>query len=139
MPRDEEEGTVKRDGNQLRYLASRYAEEAAEPLVLVVSTPSGGLVLPMPEEDIVHLGRSRDCELTIPDISVSRRHLRLFPKTREIEDLGSANGSAYDGRNLAPHTRVRFELGNAIRLGDVTIYVHAARTVVAPDAAPASA
>lgn len=136
---EEDEGTVKRDGKQLASMASRLMQELSEPLVLVVSTPSGGLILPVPEEDVVHLGRSRECELPIPDISVSRRHLRLFVRAREIEDLGSANGSSYDGVALEPHTRVRIELGQAIRLGDVTVYVHAARTVVAPDAAPASA
>lgn len=107
-----------------------------EPLVLVVST---GLVLPIPEGDVIHIGRARDCEITIPDISVSRRHLRLLVRERLIEDVGSANGSAYDGAVLPPHARVPFQLGRPIRLGNVTVFIHPARAIVAPDAAPASA
>ncbi len=89
--------------------------------------------MPLPESSPLILGRAPECEVTVADPSVSRRHLRvIIEEDIRIVDLGSANGSQYDGRALAPYEEVRIQLGRPIMLGSVTLFVHAAQSVVAP-------
>jgi len=47
----------------------------------------------------VTLGRSTDCDITLPSSEVSRHHARLYVKDGilKIEDLGSSNGSRING------------------------------------------
>ncbi len=48
------------------------------------------------------LGRASDCDVTIPDRYLSRRHAKLFARDGRwwIEDLGSRNGTSRNGRRL---------------------------------------
>ncbi len=48
------------------------------------------------------MGREPGCEIVIPDRQVSRYHARLTPNTQGIvlEDLGSKNGTYYNGELL---------------------------------------
>ncbi|HEY3664748.1 MAG TPA: FHA domain-containing protein [Polyangiaceae bacterium] len=61
----------------------------------------------------LYLGRSPDCELSISDPAVSRRHARLWvsPAQIVIEDLGSQNGVHVNG--------VRIQGPCELRAGDV--------------------
>jgi len=61
----------------------------------MVFAPGGVRVHTLPEEGAVVLGRSDDCDVTIDDASMSRRHARIDVKgdLLTIEDLGSANGT----------------------------------------------
>ena len=45
------------------------------------------------------LGRSSECEIHLPIITVSRNHARIFLRNEEytIEDLGRANGTYVSG------------------------------------------
>jgi hypothetical protein len=64
------------------------------------------------------LGRSRDCEIVLDDVGISRRHAQLRPRDGgwTIEDLGSTNGVIINGeeirgvRTLQPGDRI--ELGS---------------------------
>ena len=104
-----------------------------EPLVAIVTTSAGGIILPVPERSPFIVGRGADCELTIPDLSVSRRHLRIsVGNDLRVEDLSSANGTSYEGRRLRPYEETVIELGRALTIGSVTVFVHAAQAVVAP-------
>ncbi|MBS2013120.1 MAG: sigma 54-interacting transcriptional regulator [Deltaproteobacteria bacterium] len=104
-----------------------------EPLVAVVSSASGGAIVPLPEKGSFILGRAVECEVTIADPSVSRRHLRVTVEEGiRIEDLGSANGTTYEGRRLAPYEETTIEIGKPLTLGSATLFVHAAQSVVAP-------
>jgi pSer/pThr/pTyr-binding forkhead associated (FHA) protein len=49
------------------------------------------------------LGRLPECEITLNDPSVSRRHARLFSEDGawRIEDLGSTNGVKVNGQRVA--------------------------------------
>ncbi|MDB5217912.1 MAG: hypothetical protein JWO86_5839, partial [Myxococcaceae bacterium] len=38
-----------------------------EPLVAIVTTSAGGIILPVPERSPFIVGRAADCELAIPD------------------------------------------------------------------------
>jgi hypothetical protein len=63
------------------------------------------------------IGRSRDCDIVLEDSGISRRHaqLRPGPDGWEIEDLGSTNGVAVNGRPV--HERQPLAPGDLIELG----------------------
>ncbi len=79
-------------------------------------------------EAAIVLGRSPDCEVTIPGALVSRRHAQIAPDSDEwfLEDLGSANGTVVNGqqvervrlqrRRLAEHRRLPAHLRPRRRL-----------------------
>jgi hypothetical protein len=78
-----------------------------------------------------------DLDLT-PDaglaLGVSRRHARLAHTSLSviIEDLGSANGTFYNGRRLPPHQAQELQDGDELVLGKLAVRVHFA-TVDASD------
>ena len=104
-----------------------------EPLVAIASFSSGGIILPIPERSPFIVGRGSDCDLAISDVSVSRRHLRVtIGDDLRVEDLASANGTSYEGQPLKPYAETVIELGRALTLGSVTVFIHPAQAVVAP-------
>jgi hypothetical protein len=64
----------------------------------------------------VVIGRSRDCDVQVPDANVSRRHaeLRQEGTTYWIVDLDSTNGVAVNGRR---QSRTKLQSGDTITLG----------------------
>jgi DNA-binding NtrC family response regulator len=111
----------------------RIGPLSEEPLVAVVSSSKGAQIIPLPEKSPFLLGRAAECEVTIVDTSVSRRHLRMIVgDDLRIVDLGSANGTTYEGNALEPYAETVVELARPIALGGVTLLVHAAQSVVAP-------
>jgi two-component system, NtrC family, response regulator AtoC len=104
-----------------------------EPLVAIINSALGGTIVPLPERSPFSIGRAAECEVTIADVSVSRRHLRVIvDDVVKIEDLGSANGTTYMGEALEAYRETRVELGRPITIGSVTLFLHAAQSVVAP-------
>ena len=72
------------------------------------------------------IGRAADqCELVVAHATVSRRHARLSlaGEALQIEDLGSTNGTAVDGRAARTGQPMAFQAGSTIRLGDVKLAV----------------
>jgi class 3 adenylate cyclase len=72
------------------------------------------------------VGRAADqCLLVVAHPTVSRRHARLglAGEALQIEDLGSTNGTAVDGRKVRAGQPVSFQAGSTIRLGDVKLTV----------------
>jgi hypothetical protein len=63
------------------------------------------------------LGRSRDCDVVIDDANISRRHAAVRPSGGSwiIEDLGSTNGVAINGRRIAAPQSLK--AGDTIELG----------------------
>ncbi|MBX3189072.1 MAG: sigma 54-interacting transcriptional regulator [Labilithrix sp.] len=99
----------------------------------MLNSSAGGTIVPLPERSPFIVGRASECELAVADPSVSRRHLRVVVgDDLRIEDLGSANGTSYDGRRLRPYEEAVVELGRPITLGSATMFLHAAQSVVAP-------
>jgi adenylate cyclase len=79
--------------------------------------------------EAVVLGRPRegihvDIDLT-PDLGVSRPHARISISDGHywIEDLGSANGTELDGKQIKGKGKLRLEPGHPIRISDTTIEV----------------
>jgi hypothetical protein len=68
----------------------------------------------------VVLGRSRSCDIRLPDVNVSRRHaeMRQEGATYWIVDLDSMNGTVVNGR---PVERERLHDGDTITLGSTEI------------------
>ncbi len=112
---------------------------SSEPLVAVVNDASGGWLVPLPDKTQLIVGRSAECDLSIPDPTVSRRHVRIHVGTElAIEDLGSANGTTYDAKPLRSFERTMIELGHPIRIGDARLFIHAARGVLSASASATS-
>src|ERR1700677_2324879 len=64
------------------------------------------------------IGRSRDCDIVLDDVGISRRHAEIRPGQDgwTVEDLGSTNGVLVNGRNTrgpqSLHSGDRVELGS---------------------------
>ena len=71
-------------------------------------------------KETVIIGRSPECDLSIHDILLSRRHCRITPEgdTWVVSDLGSKNGTRVGGD---PAFEVKLRDGDVIRLGKTAI------------------
>ncbi len=85
-------------------------------------------------EDGLVVGRNSQCGLVIQDVSVSRQHARVMLRADGfwIEDLGSSNGTARNGRKEG-----QFELrpGDLISFGAVAFDVVGVAAATSPAAA----
>jgi len=86
------------------------------------------------------LGRTQDCDIAVPDASVSRRHARItVSENITLEDLGSSNGTRVGGRSLRPKEPVSIGPGSIVSLGSATIILQQAHAIVPhPTPAPPS-
>jgi hypothetical protein len=75
----------------------------------------------------VLLGRSPECQVTLEDPLVSRRHARVVIEddTAVIHDLGSRNGVRVNGRRIQEPTRLKD--GDRLRLGTQELVFFAMR------------
>jgi len=65
-------------------------------------------------------GRSRECDVRIPDANVSRRHaeVRQEGATHWVVDLGSTNGTEVNGRRVE---RSKLSDGDRITIGSTDV------------------
>jgi transcriptional regulator with PAS, ATPase and Fis domain len=96
---------------------------------LLVFWPSGSRSFVLPTSGDVAIGRAEDCLVSIPEPSLSRRHVVIHAQPpRTLEDLGSSNGTVVDGRRIEPRARVPFvRTGTLVEIGDATLVLEAAR------------
>ncbi len=68
------------------------------------------------DRDEVTVGRSPDCEIFLDDVTVSRRHARLWKTGARytIEDAGSLNGTFVNRRRVERH---ELEDGDELQIG----------------------
>ena len=92
---------------------------APEPPREVVTLTINGRVHPITADRVV-LGRSRECDIRVPDGNVSRRHAEIVREegTYLLVDLDSTNGTDVNGR---PVTRRALADGDTIRLGGTDV------------------
>ena len=66
------------------------------------------------------LGRSRECDVRVADLNVSRKHAEVRDEDGDLVlvDLGSTNGTLLNGR---PVDRQRLQDGDTITLGSTEI------------------
>lgn len=71
-------------------------------------------------KNAVTIGRSPDCELSVHDILLSRRHCRIEPDGNQwiLADLGSKNGTRVGGNAVI---RAPLTDGDVIRMGNTAI------------------
>lgn len=72
--------------------------------------------VPVSSERSLIIGRSRGCDLRLPDSDASRRHAEIYEAADGyvLRDLGSTNGTFVNDRNVQEH---RLEPGDRIRIG----------------------
>ena len=69
------------------------------------------------------VGRSRTCDISVSDPSISRRHVVLTTSDGKIllKDLGSSNGTFINGDRVQDHGELRD--GDALGLGDADLKI----------------
>lgn len=80
--------------------------------------PAAGLPFPRGAETTFSIGRDRNCDLVIEDMTVSRVHARL-ERTGDgwlLADLGSTNGTRVNGWLVRDRVKVR--AGDVVRFGE---------------------
>jgi phosphoserine phosphatase RsbU/P len=107
--------------------------------LLVRKGVRAGQRLPLEGETIV-LGRSPDCDITLPSPSISRQHARLFRQQEKwfLEDMRSRNGTVVNNQVISAPTLLR--TNDHIRICDFEAIFHSApgtMTALA-EAAPAA-
>ena len=66
------------------------------------------------------LGRSRDCDIVLDDVNVSRRHAEVRPSggSWTVRDLGSTNGVKVNGRRARAHRAPQsLKPGDVVEMG----------------------
>ena len=86
------------------------------PNLIAIEGPLKGQTFPLREATV--LGRSIEADLRLDDLAISRRHARisLVGDKHFIEDLGSGNGTAVNGKTIAAPTPLKD--GDRIELAD---------------------
>ncbi|HUL76540.1 MAG TPA: SpoIIE family protein phosphatase [Vicinamibacteria bacterium] len=89
--------------------------------------------------DRVVLGRSRDCDLILPDVLLSRRHAEIVPGPHGwlLRDLGSLNGTRLNGVRVEREEALRD--GDRIGMSDWSLVFHEAKAPSDPALAVAGA
>jgi hypothetical protein len=114
---------------RLQFLARvlGHVPAPSRPALALLWLDAGGEVvaLPIDREEIV-VGRAAECDVTLDDPCVSRRHCVLRPVGEargvvEIEDLGSSNGTKVNGRLLPERGRRLVREGDVIELGGIAL------------------
>jgi DNA-binding NtrC family response regulator len=115
-------------GHAATTMEACESQTTAHSIALLVRCAAGVAMCPIRDASGVTLGRSPECDVVIEDASVSRRHalLRLAPEPT-IEDLGSRNGTAVDGRRIDPGLAVPIEVGTCVELGTASVFLVRAR------------
>ena len=72
---------------------------------------------------VLAIGRNPDCDITLPDVSVSPRHAELILRFSElrIKNLCSINGTRVNGVRI--QTKTRLQPGDEISIGSYSILV----------------
>lgn len=67
-------------------------------------------------KNVLEIGRDADCDITIEDRQVSRHHARVFIRDGSVQilDLGSKNGTFFDGEQIGGE--IRLSDGDAIQI-----------------------
>ena len=71
------------------------------------------------DKDIIYVGRSKDNDIQMNNLTVSRHHLKIVNKRGQyfIEDLNSTNGTYFNGGRIEPGTEIGVKEGLPIITG----------------------
>jgi methylglyoxal synthase len=79
------------------------------------------------------VGRSPECDLPLEGADLSRQHGKFWIKDDYyyFADLGSSNGSLFNGELANPHQEYLLNIGDTIRLGDFVLKMEPAEEIAA--------
>lgn len=85
----------------------------------VTIVTSAGSTTKKVDGDVLTVGRAENCDLTINQDTLSRRHLTVSLRDGFcwVEDHGSSNGTFVSGRRIQPHTPVRLKPDDQVSMG----------------------
>ncbi len=92
-------------------------------MAYIILTSDGEEIERRAIRDATTIGRSPECDVSVRDIQLSRRHCRI-EKTAQgwiVLDLGSKNGTRRHGHSL---TRAALADGDVLRLGKIKVAFH---------------
>ena len=89
--------------------------------VLCYTTPDGEAVEKVLDPGIYVIGRTASSDIQIPISKVSRLHARLEVTEQgcTLEDVGSSNGTFYQGNRVDAHVKIPMLPGTTFVIGDV--------------------
>ncbi len=90
---------------------------------LTVSLPDGTEAVHDLVENLITIGRVDDNMIEIPDASVSSRHAQLSKDDADyvLRDLGSTNGTRFNGREAAEGEDFKLSDGDQVTFGNVAV------------------
>lgn len=88
--------------------------------LLVNGGPSAGTIVEVTGA-LLTIGRGSECDVVIPDASISRRHVQIIRQESGLyaQDLGSRNGTAINGQRLSAPRRL--EDGDTLTVGNIPL------------------
>lgn len=88
----------------------------------VLNTPFKGFCFYLEKYESL-VGRLEDCDIILPDASLSSHHCRIIKETNRIRivDLGSTNGTRINGTIITEQT---LQVGDELQIGAVLITMH---------------
>ena len=90
---------------------------------LQVTLPDGSEVTHELTEDVVTIGRLPDNTVQIDDPSVSSHHAQLTLSDQDyvLQDLGSTNGTRFNGSTVEAEQENKLQDGDKIRFGSINV------------------
>src|ERR1700722_15677832 len=75
-------------------------------------------------EDVVTVGRLPDNTIQIDDASVSSHHAQLTLQDGDyiLQDLGSTNGTRFNGQSVRPEEEHKMQDADKIRFGSIEVF-----------------
>jgi DNA-binding NtrC family response regulator len=93
-------------------------------LSLLVMGERGVFTYPLPDEGVLRIGRSEQCEISVGDAQLSREHAKfVVGSVLAIVDLGSSNGTCVDGVQLVAHEAAPLLPGSVVTMGNTVVVV----------------
>lgn len=122
-----------KDSSQLiRYQREQRRRKISEPRKFILSSKEGSYELGQGE---ILVGRSRSCQLVLPDPSISRSHALLIVHGDEVsvKDLDSSNGTYVNAKQIREETPLA--LGDRLSVGETVLVLE----VLEPEPKPKTA
>jgi len=123
-PQDAPAAQVEPGATMIYKAQAPQATEAASPVELGLEREQYTLTMNgrtrVLSESRVVLGRSKECDVQVPDANVSRRHaeLRREGSSWWVVDLDSTNGTEVNGKRVP---RAKLSPGDTIMLGETEL------------------
>lgn len=116
----------------LPALAGLPAPPAVNGRLVVNGGPSAGTIVEVTGA-LLTIGRGSECDVVIPDASISRRHAQVIRQESGlyVQDLGSRNGTAINGQRLSAPRRL--EDGDTLAIGNIPLRYVVERAASQPE------